>query len=70
MFDFNNFVESGAFSGTAPTQFFISRHSEWDDRLAQLDEKTGNEVRKHLDEIHTDEELEIMINHYKSHINS
>lgn len=59
----NGFVESGAFSGSGPTQFFVNSNPALENRLAELDGDMQNEVRKHLDEFHSQEEMEIFINH-------
>lgn len=61
MINFNGFVESGAFSGSSPTQFFTNSSLDLESRLEGLDEKDRREVRKRIGEFHTVEEMEMFI---------
>ncbi|MBH1940573.1 hypothetical protein I5677_06705 [Mobilitalea sibirica] len=63
MLDFNGFAESGAFSGLDPAQFFISHNPRIESRLDQLDGATRDEVKNHLREFHSEEEMERFIDH-------
>lgn len=63
MFNMNGHIESVAFPGTVPTMFFVKSNPVIESRLEKLDWNTQEEVRKHLDEFHSQEEMEIFINH-------
>lgn len=66
MWNFNGFVESGAFSGSSPTQFFRATNSALERRLAELDGDTRKEVRKHMGDFHSEEEMERFIDHLQN----
>ena len=63
MYGFHDYVNSGAFSGTNPTQFFIAHNPNIEKRLAELDDKTSRTVKNHLGEFHSEEEMERFIDH-------
>lgn len=63
MFDFKGFVESGAFSAPGITQFFISHNPKVESRLNELDGETRKKVIRHMDDFHSEEEMERFIDH-------
>ncbi|HWT27760.1 MAG TPA: hypothetical protein VN131_07455 [Mobilitalea sp.] len=63
MYNLDGFIESGALSGSSPINFYISHDQEFERRISSLDQDTRKEVRKHLNEFHSVEEMERFINH-------
>lgn len=61
MLNFNGYAESGALSGSSPTQFYMTSNSAMERRLSELDKETRREVRKHMDEFHSEEEMDMFI---------
>lgn len=66
MMNFNGHIDTGSqFSAglidTSLTNFYFTNKSEYERRLDGLDDETRQEVRKHLDEFHTIEEMEMFI---------
>ncbi len=66
MMNFNGFIDTGSqYNGglvdSGLTNFFFTNNSEYEKRLEGLDDETRKEVRKHLDEFHTVEEMEMFI---------
>lgn len=66
MMNFNGYIDAGSqfsagLSGSAVTNFYLKNKSEFEKRLDGLDDETRREVRKHMDEFHTVEEMEMFI---------
>lgn len=66
MMNFNGYIDSanqfsGGLANASLTNFFMSE-SALEKRLEGLDEESRREVRKHLNEFHSAEEMEMFIN--------
>ena len=66
MMNFNGYIDTGnqfnaGLADSSLTNFYYTNKSEYEERLDGLDEETRKEVRKHLDEFHTIEEMEMFI---------
>ena len=64
--NFNDFIDTGSqYNGglvdSSLTNFLFTNKSEYKKRLEGLDDETRKEVRKHLDDFHTIEEMEMFI---------
>jgi hypothetical protein len=64
--NFNGFIDTGSqysagLTDASITNFYYNKESEYEARLDGLDDETRKEVRKHLDEFHTIEEMEMFI---------
>lgn len=66
MMNFFGFNESGAFSGSSQSYFYISHDSRLEQRLAELDPDTRKQVKKRLGDFHSEEEMELFINQIKA----
>jgi len=64
--NFNGYIDTGSqfnagLTSSSLTNFYFMNESEMEKRLDGLDDKTRKEVRKHMDEFHTLEEMEMFI---------
>jgi hypothetical protein len=64
MYDFNKYVESGAFSGTEPARFYINPNVVSEHNLSKSDEVTGNELNS-LTEFGTKKGIELFDKPFK-----
>lgn len=62
MLNLNGYIGSGSFTGSSPIPLIININPDLERRLDELDDKTRKEVRKHIDEFHSKEEMEMFIN--------
>lgn len=67
MMNFYGHIDTGSqyssgLADTSLTNFFFKNESELENRLEGLDEESRKEVRKHLDEFQTAEQMEMFIN--------
>lgn len=63
MYDYDGFIDSGVVNATPLIPYMMDSNSYTEERLAELDQETRNEVRKHVGEFHSREEMEMFINH-------
>lgn len=66
MMNFNGYIDTGSqynagLVDAGLTSFYLTNKSEYEKRLEGLDDETRREVRKHLDEFHSLEEMEMFI---------
>ncbi|NLO08879.1 MAG: hypothetical protein GX129_03305 [Clostridiales bacterium] len=66
MMNFNGHIDTGSqfsagFIDSGLTNFYFTNKSEYEERLDGLDDETRKEVKKHIDEFHTIEEMEMFI---------
>lgn len=65
MMNYNGYINTGnpnnGLSGSALPIFLFMNENELEKRLDGLDEETKNEVRKHMDEFQTVEQMEMFI---------
>jgi hypothetical protein len=66
MMNFNGYIDTGnqysaGLANSSITNFYITNKSEYEKRLDGLDDDTRKLVRKHLDEFHSIEEMEMFI---------
>lgn len=67
MMNFNGHIDTGSqfsagYVGASLTGFFFINESDFEKHLEGLDDESRREVRKHIGEFHSVEELEMFIN--------
>jgi hypothetical protein len=66
MMNFNGYIDTGSqynagLANASLTNFYFMNESDLESRLEGLDDETRKEVRKHMDEFHTVEQMDMFI---------